>query len=227
MVLVPEPTSPRLTPLKVREPAVNFLKQSTRPQAVQMRRNVNDWYERFPQSDAKFRKNLLSRKNHEHNGALNELHLHEQLRRMHEDVRYELLMEGEVVRHPRPGHAVGPGPGSVVVRAEGFLLDSTPSYDVQLAAYARAHGLPPPPPLGWWSGDQRQLAAGVAGAEQLQRGRGLVERERPGDRGRRGRRRRPAGSAAGAPGPGRPHCPGLRRRSRGSRRRSPGPARRS
>jgi hypothetical protein len=89
MVLVPEPTSPRLTPLKVREPAVNFLKQSTRPQAVQMRRNVNDWYERFPQSDAKFRKNLLSRKNHEHNGALNELYLHEQLRRMHEDVRYE------------------------------------------------------------------------------------------------------------------------------------------
>jgi hypothetical protein len=66
-------------------------------------------------------------------------------------VDLELLTEGEVVRHPRPGHAAGPRPGWVVVPAEGeaFLLDSTPSYDVQLAAYARAHGLPPPPPLGW------------------------------------------------------------------------------
>ena len=47
--------------------------------------------------------------------------------------------------------AAGPGPGPVVVPADGeaFLLASTPSYDEQLAAYARDHGLPPPPPLGW------------------------------------------------------------------------------
>lgn len=48
--------------------------------------------------------------------------------------------------------ALGPGFGPIVVvkdTGEAFLLGSAPSYDEQLAAYAAAHGLPAPRPLGW------------------------------------------------------------------------------
>jgi hypothetical protein len=51
-----------------------------------------------------------------------------------------------------PADVAPPGAGPVVVvkeSGESFHLDSTPSYDRQLAAYAAAHGLPEPAPLGW------------------------------------------------------------------------------
>jgi hypothetical protein len=51
-----------------------------------------------------------------------------------------------------PADAPGPGMGPVVVlkdTGETFHLGSAPSFDEQLAEYAREHGLPAPAPLGW------------------------------------------------------------------------------
>ncbi len=51
-----------------------------------------------------------------------------------------------------PADLAGPGAGPVVVvkdSGETFHLDSTPSFDIQLAEYATARGLPAPAPLGW------------------------------------------------------------------------------
>jgi hypothetical protein len=51
-----------------------------------------------------------------------------------------------------PADVAPPGAGPIVVVADSgdvFHLDSTPSFDVQLAGYADRHGLPAPVPLGW------------------------------------------------------------------------------
>jgi hypothetical protein len=51
-----------------------------------------------------------------------------------------------------PADLAGPGAGPVVVvkdSGETFHLDSSPSFDEQLADYAREHGLGQPAPLGW------------------------------------------------------------------------------
>lgn len=51
-----------------------------------------------------------------------------------------------------PADAAGPGAGPIVVlkdSGETFHLGSTPSFDMQLAEYADAHGLPAPAALGW------------------------------------------------------------------------------
>lgn len=51
-----------------------------------------------------------------------------------------------------PADLAGPGAGPVVVVKDSgktFHLGSVPSFDEQLAEYARAHGLTEPIPLGW------------------------------------------------------------------------------
>jgi hypothetical protein len=51
-----------------------------------------------------------------------------------------------------PADLAGPGAGPVVVvrdSGETFHLGSSPSFDEQLAEYAKGHGLPEPAPLGW------------------------------------------------------------------------------
>jgi hypothetical protein len=51
-----------------------------------------------------------------------------------------------------PADAPPPGIGPVVVlkdTGDTFHLGSTPSFDAQLAQYARDTGLPAPAPLGW------------------------------------------------------------------------------
>jgi hypothetical protein len=51
-----------------------------------------------------------------------------------------------------PADLAGPGAGPVVVVKDSgatFHLASSPSFDEQLADYARAHGLAEPAPLGW------------------------------------------------------------------------------
>ncbi|HEV7653418.1 MAG TPA: YrhB domain-containing protein [Mycobacteriales bacterium] len=51
-----------------------------------------------------------------------------------------------------PADAPPPGAGPIVVLKDSgatFHLASTPSFDQQLASYARAHDLPTPATLGW------------------------------------------------------------------------------
>src|SRR6266496_4396918 len=72
-----EPQVPRMTPLGVTEPRVNWFLRSTRPAAVEGRRVVNDMYSRFPDHDGGLRRRLRSRTDSDLRAALDELLAHD------------------------------------------------------------------------------------------------------------------------------------------------------
>jgi len=92
-----EPQVPRMTPLGVTEPRVNWFLRSTRPAAVEGRRVVNDMYSRFPDHDGGLRRRLRSRTDSDLRAALDELLVHDLLRR-----RYRVEYEGGAAPRTRP-----------------------------------------------------------------------------------------------------------------------------
>jgi hypothetical protein len=92
-----EPQVPRTTPLGATEPKVNWFLRSTRPQAVERRRVVNDMYSRFPDHDGGLRRRLRSRTDSDLLAALDELLVHDLLRH-----RYRVEYEGGTTPGTRP-----------------------------------------------------------------------------------------------------------------------------
>ena len=88
--LFSEPAVSRTTPLGYIEPAVHWFTDTTRPEAEASREAVNRWYEDFPDPDGKFANRLRSENDIDHYQALDELYVHHLLRRLHDDVRYEV-----------------------------------------------------------------------------------------------------------------------------------------
>ncbi|MEV6350781.1 hypothetical protein [Actinoplanes sp. NPDC051851] len=78
------------TPLTATESRVNWFLKSTRPEASEARRVVNDMYARFLDPSGRFRSRLRSQKDALHRSALDELLVHDLLSRTyrveHEDV---------------------------------------------------------------------------------------------------------------------------------------------
>lgn len=76
-----EPGDPRDGPMRGSEPAVVFLLESTRPMAATARRNINEWYSHFPDPSGAFAVRLRSTVDNDHYTALDELFVHELMRR--------------------------------------------------------------------------------------------------------------------------------------------------
>jgi hypothetical protein len=102
---------------RAREPRVNWFLKSTRPQAVEGRRVVNDFYSRFPDTNGMLRRRLRSRNNLDLRTALDELFVHEQLSRRYRadfklydgpdyaaTVEVVSLMDGPKWEHQRRRH---------------------------------------------------------------------------------------------------------------------------
>lgn len=89
MVLFSEPASPRDGALGWTEPAVHWLTDITRPEAVEARHVVNEWYADFPDPGGRLAATLRSEEDYKHYQALDELYVHSQLRSVHDDIRYE------------------------------------------------------------------------------------------------------------------------------------------
>jgi len=87
--LFSEPQTSSTGPLGWVEPSVHWFTESTRPEAVASRRNVNRWYADFPDPDGRLGARLRSEVNADHYQSLDELYLHFLLTRRHTDVRYE------------------------------------------------------------------------------------------------------------------------------------------
>jgi hypothetical protein len=75
----PEPTARRDGPMGWAEPRVNFYLKSTRPVASVGRATINDWYSHFPDSNGAFLGRMRSAEDADHEGALDELFVHERL----------------------------------------------------------------------------------------------------------------------------------------------------
>jgi hypothetical protein len=88
-----KPSVARTTPLGAAEPRVNWFLKSTRPQAVEGRRVINDMYSRFPDIGGRLRHRLRSRRDSDHLAALDELLAHELLSQ-HYRVEYEAATAG-------------------------------------------------------------------------------------------------------------------------------------
>lgn len=84
-----EPPAARLGRLGRIEPAVHWLTQSTRPEAIKSRATVNDWYRGFPDLDGRFLARLRSEIDADHYQAIDELYVHRLLTANTGDVRYE------------------------------------------------------------------------------------------------------------------------------------------
>jgi hypothetical protein len=89
-----EPLVPRTTPLTGTEPQVNFFLQSTRPEAIEGRRIINDLYSRFPNKSGHIREDLRGYDEKRRLSALDELLVHDMVARNHR-VEYE---EGDGTR---------------------------------------------------------------------------------------------------------------------------------
>jgi hypothetical protein len=106
--LFSEPTRERLGPLGHSEPHVNWYRESTRPEAVLARRNINDWYRSFPDRDGKLARKLRSERNAEHIPALDELFTHHVLsQRPGQSITYEEGGRGPDFRLYRRRELVG------------------------------------------------------------------------------------------------------------------------
>lgn len=92
-----EPRIARTTPLGVTEPRVNWFLRSTRPEAVEGRRVVNDMYSQFPDHSGGLRRRLRSHTDSDLQAALDELLIHDLLRR-----RYRVEYEAEATPGTRP-----------------------------------------------------------------------------------------------------------------------------
>jgi hypothetical protein len=104
--LFPEPTTPSTGPLANLEPHVVWLQRSTRPEAAAARRRVNAWYQDFPDPNGQLAAKLTSPRDEVYYGALDELYVHQGLRRLEPDVRYEEGGQGPNFRVYRDGHQV-------------------------------------------------------------------------------------------------------------------------
>lgn len=89
-LLIPDPLARRTTPLRGTEPRVHWLTESTRPEAAAARADVNRWYAQFPDHAGRFGDRLLGEVDVDHLQALDELFVHQLLRQVHDDVRYEV-----------------------------------------------------------------------------------------------------------------------------------------
>jgi hypothetical protein len=89
-----EPLVPRTTDLTATEPQVNWFLQSTRPEAIEGRRIINDLYSRFPDKSGRIWADLRSDDDKRHLSALDELLVHDILFRSFR-VEYE---EGDGTR---------------------------------------------------------------------------------------------------------------------------------
>jgi hypothetical protein len=87
--LFPEPTTPSTGPLANLEPHVVWLQRSTQPEAAAARRRVNAWYQDFPDPNGQLAAKLTSPRDEVYYVALDELYVHQVLRRLEPDVRYE------------------------------------------------------------------------------------------------------------------------------------------
>jgi len=110
-----EPRVPRVTPLAAAEPKVSWFLESTRPEAVEGRRIVNDLYSRFPDDDGRMYADLRGRDEKRRLGALDELLVHDLLIRRYR-VAYE---EGEGTR---PDFRLYNGDGTYVGAVEVATL---------------------------------------------------------------------------------------------------------
>jgi hypothetical protein len=104
--LFPEPTTPSFGPLANLEPHVVWLQRSTQPEAAAARRRVNAWYQDFPDPDGRLAAKLTSPRDEVYYVALDELYVHQALRRLEPDVRYEEGGQGPDFRIYRDGHQV-------------------------------------------------------------------------------------------------------------------------
>jgi hypothetical protein len=89
-----EPLVPRTTPLTGTEPQVNWFLQSTRPEAIEGRRIINDLYSRFPDKSGRIRADLRGYDEKRRLSALDEILVHDMLARR-QRVEYE---EGDGTR---------------------------------------------------------------------------------------------------------------------------------
>jgi len=89
-----EPLVPRTTYLTATEPQVNWFLQSTRPEAIEGRRVINDLYSRFPDKSGRMRADLRGDDEKRRLSALDELLVYEMLARSYR-VEYE---EGDGTR---------------------------------------------------------------------------------------------------------------------------------
>ncbi len=87
--LFPEPDVLSTRPIGWLEPSVHYLFESTRPEAIAYREFVNRWYENFSDPSGAFGARLRSEVDVDHQQALDELFVHQRLRRRFNDVRYE------------------------------------------------------------------------------------------------------------------------------------------
>lgn len=86
------------------EPSAHFLKESTRPEAVAARENVNAWYRDFPDPDGQFAKKLHSEDDEVHYTTLDELFVHHLLSgEPGREIRYEEGGTGPDFRTYRDG----------------------------------------------------------------------------------------------------------------------------
>jgi hypothetical protein len=104
--LFPEPATPSTGPLANLEPHVVWLQRSTQPEAVAARRRVNAWYQDFPDPNGQLAAKLTSINNEVYYIALDELYLHQVLRQVAPDVRYEEGGQGPDFRVYRGGHQI-------------------------------------------------------------------------------------------------------------------------
>ena len=103
--LFPESMTPSTGPLANLEPHVVWLQRSLQPEAA-ARRRVNAWYQNFRDPDGQLAPRLTSTDNEAYYVALDELYVHQALRRLEPDVRYEEGGQGPDLRVYRDGHQV-------------------------------------------------------------------------------------------------------------------------
>ena len=103
--LFPESMTPSTGPLANLEPHVVWLQRSLQPEAA-ARRRVNAWYQDFPDLDGQLAAKLTSPRDDVYYVALDELYVHQALRRVEPDVRYEEGRQGPDFRVYRDGHQV-------------------------------------------------------------------------------------------------------------------------
>lgn len=106
MILFPDPSTPRTTPLGNTEPVVNWYLQVTTPESAAARRAVNSWYDDFPDPRGALAARIRGA-DVDHFQALDELYVHHRLRATVDDVRYEEGGVGPDFRLYRSGALVG------------------------------------------------------------------------------------------------------------------------
>jgi hypothetical protein len=110
---------------------VNWFLKSTRPQAVEGRRVVNDLYSRFPDTNGMLRRRLRSRNNLDLRTALDELFVHEQLSR-----RYRVEYEPVTASGGSPDFKLYDGPDHAATVEVVSLMDG-PKWEHQRRRHGR------------------------------------------------------------------------------------------